>query len=121
MADETTKTPGIESEEKLLDIDLKVLEAVDLKLPPSYELEILALELLDHLGNYHRALVGVKSARNSGDHGRADQLYKLMAFSRLAVAILQSEHPGIKVIADEIGEVRAQQAKVQREALLKTE
>ena len=118
MSKEKPETPGIEDEEKLLEVDPEILKGASLSLVPSFETEVMAQELLEHLSNYHRALVGVKSARSSGDHAKADQLYRLMAYSRLAAAIIQSDHPGIKTIADEIGEVRAQQAKMQRAALL---
>ena len=120
MIDEEKKQPQevLSDEDAELGFDPKILETVDLKLSPSFELDIMAAELLEHLANYHKAKAAVKAARHQGDHARAEQMYKLMKFSKMAGAVIQSDFPGAKALADQIGEVRAKQARLNRLALM---
>ena len=97
------------------------MEKADLTLPSEYQDEVMGAELLAHITNYYQATAALKSARNMGDHARAEQLYKTVAFSRLAVAVIQHDFPNTKEIADELGKFRAKQARQQRRALLEEE
>ena len=100
-------------------LDPAILAATDLTLPDAFRLEALAEEMLEHLTTYHKAKAATTSARHSGDNQRATQMFQLQAYSRLAVAIIQNENPGVKAIADQIALSRAKRVKEQRAALLK--
>ena len=132
MATEETTTTGQKpkSISELLDaekgedevgLDPAILERVDLVLPPEFMLEAMAEELLEHTATYHKAKAANKSARNSGDHAKAEQMFRLMAYSRLAAAIIQAENPGVKAIADQIAEFRAKRIKDTRATALAKE
>ena len=103
------------------DFPVEFLEKADLTLPPEFEADIMAAEMLAHLANYKKFAAANKAARHSGDHARAEQMYKELAFSRMAVAIIQATHPKAKVIADEIAIFRAQKAALERKAVLAEE
>ena len=104
-----------------LDLDPKILDSVDLTLPENFQLFNMAAELVEHLANYARAKVTMRSARAQGNGKRAEEMNQLMSLSRIAAAYIQSEYPGVKALADEIAQVRAKQAKDQRLALLAAE
>ncbi len=110
-----------ESGEEDFSFPLDELQAADLKLPTDYVTDIMAAEVLDHLTNHYRARAALRAARNSGDSQQAERLFKLLSFSRLAVAIIQHEYPEAKGVADEIAQYRALTASNQRKALLQTE
>lgn len=93
-----------------LTIDAALLEAVDLSLPPEYEAELMATELLGHLSAFHQAKAAWQAGRSSGDHNKAEQMYRLMSYSRLAAAIIQHDFPQAKGIADIIAKAKAAQA-----------
>ncbi len=109
-----------EEEEGALTADevTALLGKVDLSLPETFDDDIMGSELLDHLSNFHKAKVGMKAARHSGDHPKAEQLGKLMSYSRLAAAIIQAQNPRAKALADELATVRAKLAKAQRQSVL---
>lgn len=96
----------------------KLLEEVDLTLPLEYQLEILADELVGTLGTYQRAQFGRRAARNLGDDPRATQMLKLERYSRLVAALIISEHPGVKAVADDMAQARATISKRQRRQTL---
>ena len=95
-----------------------MLAKADLTLPAEFEMDSMAAEMVEHLSSYHRTRVALKAARAQGDSQRAEQLFKAMAFSRLAAALMQSEYPGIKAVADNIARARVKQVQGQRQALL---
>ncbi len=105
------------AEDEELDLDPAILKAADLGLPQEFKIEAMAEELLEHISSYHKAKAANQAARHSGDHVKAEQMYRLMAFSRLAAAIIQAENPGVKAIADDIGFFRAKRVREQRDAL----
>lgn len=119
---ETEKNPTIadilnkDKEDNELDISPQVLDKVDLSLPQEYLIEIVAEELVGYLTNYHQYNIGYRTARASGDHQKAEQLYKQMSHSRLAAALIQSEYKGIKELADKIAGYRVETVKKSREA-----
>lgn len=92
----------------------KLLTDSDLTLPSSYELDIIAEELLGALGTYKRASFGRRAARNTGDHKRATEMSALERYSRLVAALIMAEYPKAKTLAVEMGRVRAQRAKDER-------
>ena len=102
-----------------LNLDPTILDTVDLSLPSEFLAESLAEELLEHLSNYHKAKAANQAARHSGDNQKAEQMYRLVAYSRLAVAIIQHENPGVKAIADAIARFRAKRVQEQRTAVLR--
>jgi len=119
--EEKTKEKTIE--EKMVDEDLdldvaKILEMTDLSLPGIYQLDIMGNELLAHLTSYHQTKAALKSARNTGDHKRSEELYKSMSFSRMAVAVIEMDNPGAKAVADEIATFRATTAVSNRRTAL---
>jgi len=98
-----------------------LLQDTDLSLPHEFELEILADELLGVLSTFKRATFGRRSARNIGDHQRATQMGQLERYSRLTAALMISEHKGLKAVADEMAEFRAQRAQRERAQALESE
>ncbi|MEE9158105.1 MAG: hypothetical protein V3U60_06940 [Gammaproteobacteria bacterium] len=104
----------LEDFDDLPEISPAVLERADLSLPETYLIESMAEELVAHLMAYHSSKVGVRTARAQGDHSKAEQLGKQMGYSRLAAALIQDEHKGVKGIADQISAYRAQTVKDQR-------
>lgn len=107
-----------EGPDNVLDMDGALLDDVDLELPDAFNLEIMATELLEHLASYAKAGTALKAARNSGDHPQAEKMYKLMAYSKVSAAIIQSGYPGAKGVADEIARFRAKDVKSRRVAML---
>ena len=107
-----------DGEDAALGVTADMLERADLSLPPEFALDSMAAEMVEHLSAYHRPRVALKAARAQGDGQRADQLFKTMAFSRLAAALMQNEYPGIKAVADLIARARVKQVQAQRQALL---
>lgn len=125
MADETkTRTisdilkEGETDTPETPDISTEALDKADLTLPPEFQLDSMAAEMVEHLANYHKANAGRKAARAQGDGARAEQLFKLMSYSKLAAAYIQQLFPGIKKVANEIALSRAIQAKRARQLLL---
>ncbi len=102
----------------VLEMDGALLDEVDLDLPEGFTMEIMATELLEHLAQYSKAAIALKSARNSGDHPQAEKMYKLMSYSRVSAAIIQSGYPGAKAVADDIANFRAKDVKAKRAAML---
>lgn len=102
----------------LLNLDPRILEAADLKLPAEFEMESMAEEHLEHLNNYHKAKIANRAARASGDNQKAEQMFKLMSLSRMAVALIQSQYKGVKAISDRIGTMRAKKLKESRDTFL---
>lgn len=103
------------------ELDPHILDTVQLDMPPEFQLESMAAELVEHLSAYHRTRAALKAARAQGDGQKAEQLFKAMSYSRLVAAYLQSEFPGIKPLADEIAKAKAIQVKQQRTAFLDSE
>ena len=112
-----TQAEGVQEEE----LDTKILEAVDLSLPDTFQEEAMGAELLEHITIYHRAMASNKAARHSGDQGKAEQMFRLASFSRLAAAIIQAEHPGAKAVADEMAKYRVMRARAERQAAITEE
>ena len=102
---------------KVMDKNGKLV--VDTSLPNAFELEIMGNQLLEVISLYNSTKQAQKSARNSGDHAKADQLFKTMKDAQLLAAIIQAEFPGAKKIADEIALVRVKQAEDNREKALR--
>jgi len=87
---------------------------VDDSLPPEYELELMAGQMLEHIAAYKQARQNMRSARNAGNHSQAESFLKQMNFNRTTAAIIQSEFPKAKAIADEIARIRVKQMQTQR-------
>ena len=83
-------------------INPKFLENIDLTLPRRYEEEVMAAELLEYLGQTAKAKVAWRAARNSGSQAKAQELYRNLALTRLAAALIQGEFPGARALAEEI-------------------
>jgi hypothetical protein len=77
--------------------------------------------LVDHLSGYHQNKQAWKSARNLGNHQRAQQLFEQMKYNQLTVAMIQSDYPGVKTIADEIMAIRAKETKERRKSILESD
>lgn len=101
------------------EIDPAILDKVDLTLPKEYVLETMAEELVSHLSAYATAKTGWRTARAAGEHAKAEQFYKQMSFSRLASALIQSEYPGVKKLADKLALYRKRTVEKQREAQMR--
>lgn len=103
------------------DISPEALDKADLSLPDEFQLDSMAAELVEHLANYHKANAGRKAARAQGDGQKAEQMFKLMSYSRLAAAYIEQSFPGVKAVADVIARTRAIQVKRARQQLLSAE
>ena len=101
---------------KLTDKDGKL--KVDTSLPVDFELEIMAQQVLENTTAYATTRQQWRSARNSGDNSKAQQLFKQMNYHQLTVAVLLAEFPKAKKIADEIGRARVKQAQQNRASLI---
>ena len=91
---------------------------VDLSIPSTFEVDIMASMMIDHLQAYHTNRQAWRAARNGPDHSLATRLFQQMNYNQLTIAILQAEYPDAKVLADEIMKVRAAVAKAQRQQTL---
>ncbi len=120
ILEQITETEGLKDEDAPA-IDPKILESVDMTLPKEYEAELMASEMLAHLQNYKQAKAAYQAARNLGQHDRAEQLSKQVTFSRLAVALIQSQYPEAKAIADQLALANVKRAETTRKAMLKGE
>lgn len=109
------------AEGEMLAIDPAILEGADLSLPGDYEVDLMAGELLGHLTNFKTSKAAWQAARNSGDHQKAEQMYRLMSYSRLAAAIIQHDHPAAKAITDELAKLKVTQAVQNRQRLAKAD
>lgn len=98
-------------------VSQEALAAVDYSLPSSYELEIMAAELVQYLTQYHSAVAGGKAARQEEDHQKAELFAKAVRFSRSAIALIQYNHPGVKARADEIMEAQAENIRARRASM----
>ena len=94
---------------------------VDLSLPQEYELEVMADQLLAHLGSYRQNWQAWRAARNTGDHANAKRLFDQMQFNKLTSAIIQASYPRAKALADELGQIRAKTARDNRKRALENE
>ena len=103
---------------KLIGEDGKI--KVDTTLPKELEIEVMANMLVDHLISFRQTKEAWRSARNSSDHARSQQLFQQMQYNQLTAAIIQAEYPEAKAIAEEIAISRAYQAKRERN-ILKTQ
>lgn len=92
---------------------------VDLSMPENFQIDIMASQMVEHLVSYEQTRQAWKSARGSGQHKRAEDLFAQMNFNQLTIAIIQAKYPKAKGLADEMMKVRAKQAELQRQALLK--
>ena len=100
------------------DVSPAVLEKVDVRLPKDFQLEVMADELLAHLSNFHKATAAWKSARNQGDHAKAEQMFRLRSYCKLAAAIIQDEYEGVRAVAEQLAAFRVKRARAEREAAL---
>ena len=94
------------------------MDAVDLAVPDAWLVEVMASELTDFLREYHKTVSALRSARQVGDHQKAEQLAKNEAYLRVNVALIQHKHPGAKAIAQKIMQATASQVAKQRDAAL---
>jgi hypothetical protein len=102
-------------------INPEILRTADFSLIPEFEEEIMAVELLDYLSMRLRLLNAWRAARNSGNHQRAQELYRQMAMARLSAALIQGEHPNVKSLADDLAKTRVIEARNRRRTLLDEE
>lgn len=91
---------------------------VDLSMPDDYEVEVQAAQLAEHLTAYSQNRQAWRSARSSGDQGKAQQLFAASNYNQLCAAIIQSEFPAARKVAEEIMAVRAKATKEQRRKAL---
>ena len=106
---------GVVAEKDLEEaVSQDALDNVDLSIPGDYQAEIMALELVVHLQNYHKAVAAAKAARQAENHQEAERLQKIVLLSKMNVALIQSKHPGAKAIADTIMRDQARQAAANR-------
>mgnify|MGYP001563702642 CR=1 FL=1 len=101
---------------KLIGEDGKI--KVDTGLPKELETEIMASMLLDHIISYRQTKEAWRAARNTSDHQRATQLFQQMQYNQLTSAIIQSEYPKAKPMAENIAKARARTLQQQRKASL---
>ena len=71
----------------------EALENVDLSLPVSFQDEIMAADVLDHISVYHKMEALRKAARHQGQHDKAEKYAAEAAFARNAAALIQHEYP----------------------------
>ena len=108
-----------EAQDIIPEADAKtLLDKADLSLPHEFELEILADELLGTLSTYKRATFGRRAARNLGDNQRAQQMSQLERYARLTSALMLSETPGLKAVANEVASFRVLKAQRERAQIL---
>ena len=101
---------------ELLDKDGNLI--VDLSLPPEYELELKAQQLLAHLTAYAQNEQAYKAARARGDDARRTQLWSQMQFNQLTAAIIQRAYPKAKARADELAMIQLTEAKMKQRQLM---
>ncbi len=91
---------------------------VNLSMPDDYRDEVMGAQLAEHLAAYAQNKQAWRSARSSGDQAKAKQLFAAMNYSQLCAAIIQSEYPAARKVADEIMAVRAKGAQESRKRAL---
>lgn len=85
----------------------EALDSVDLAADNAWIVEIMASELVGYLGEYHKTQAALRSAKQVGDHQRAEQLSRAEAFIRTNIAYLQWKYPGAKELAQAIMKAQA--------------
>ena len=99
-----------------LDIPPEALDYVVDDLPSDYMDEIMAIEVLSHISNYHALSRIAKASRHGGDNAKATDTFKAAATERNAAALIQYEFPNTKIIYKELAEQKTRATKMQRAA-----
>lgn len=93
--------------------------AGDFTLPGTYELEIIAAQLLEHLTAYAQAKEVFRAAVNLKDRAKSEPARSQMNHHQLVAAILQRKYPGCKALADEIARAKVKQLQKGRNAFMR--
>ena len=88
------------------DIPISALENVDLSLPPEYEDEVFAAQLLSTITQYHSCEAERRSLRHQGEHTKAENVGKQAAVYRSLAALIQYEHPNTKAIYKDLAKLK---------------
>lgn len=128
-----TKERGLTDLLKEIDSDLKDDGALatlvdtegritaDLTMPDAFRLDIAADTMIQHLVSYEQSRQAWRVARAQGNGAKAEQFFAQWKFNQLSIALLQSEHPGIKAVADELMRAKAIEARRLRKSIIESE
>lgn len=94
------------------DAALGLVEKTELyQVPDAYLEEILASEMVQYLRSYHTAVVARRTARHMGDNKRAEEMSKVIAGARNAIALIHHEHPAVRPLAESIMKLESSRAR----------
>lgn len=99
------KDGAVENAETL--VPQEALERVDLSVPDEYKVEFVAVEMVQHLTEYHKLVDAQKAARQVEDHKRAEECGRLIVYLRNLIALQQHQNPKAKAIANNLMESQA--------------
>ena len=94
---------------------------VDTETPPKFEIDIMASMMVDQLVSFKQTQKSWRSARNLGDNAHAKQLFEQWRFNQLTIALIQADFPKAKELANQMMNLRADNAEKQRESALTQE
>lgn len=100
-------------------IPQEAFDSVDLTVPLEYEVEVVAANMVNYLSEYRAAIIGLRAAKQNGDHERQSALAKAEAFYRNAVAYIQYKYPDAKAISDQIMKAQAKNTATNRAKMTK--
>lgn len=112
------KEPGAEDDMAVIAelIDDNGNPIADMSMPREYEIEVMAIMMLDHLVSYKQSDRARIGARAAGNGTKAGECWQQMRYNQMTIALIQRDYPETKPIAAQLAKDRAKTIQQQRKA-----